>query len=89
VLNRQAGRLAVWEQFGQASTIETGVSPSKEQGGSETEVGDPVSMGFGNPLDHSVQTKVAGIARNSSPVDRSHSRIIRYAVAIIRHPLPV
>ena len=31
--------------------------PGEEQRGAEAEVGDPVSMSFGNPLDHPVQTK--------------------------------
>jgi hypothetical protein len=33
------------------------VCPGEEQSGTEAEVGDLVSMSFGNPLDHSVQTK--------------------------------
>ena len=50
-------RRCVWQHLGKPGTIQTGVSPGKEQGGTETEIGDAVSMGFGDPLDHPVQTK--------------------------------
>jgi len=60
---RLAGRY-VRQHFGKTRTVEAGVSPREENGDAEAEPGDPVSMSFGNPLDHPVQTKASEVVRH-------------------------
>jgi hypothetical protein len=47
-----------------ASILARCLCSCESPGGAEAEVGDPVSMSFGNPLDHPVQTKAPEVVRH-------------------------